>query len=58
MWRRKKTRKHTPPTAARLERQRSEQSLRVAKAIMRDLQEIRRENHFAESLRTLIEGDQ
>ena len=58
MWRRKRTRKHAPPTAARLERQRSEESLRAARAIMRDLHEIRRENHFAEKLRALIEGDQ
>jgi hypothetical protein len=43
--------------AARLERERSEGLLEEAKAIVHDLQRIRHENHFAESLRKLVEGE-
>jgi hypothetical protein len=57
-WRRKTRRKDAPPTAAHLERLRSARLLQEAQALTRELHEIRRENHFAESLRALIEGDQ
>lgn len=57
-WRRKKTKSRAPAVnAAKLERQRSERLKKQAQSIARDLHEIRRENHFADALRALIEGD-
>lgn len=53
-WRRKTRAKSV--TAARLERQWSDRLNKEAQAIVRQLHDIRRENHFAEALRTLIEG--
>lgn len=53
-WRRKTRVK--PVTAARLERERSERSLAVARAVIRDLHHIRQENHYKDKLKKLIEG--
>jgi hypothetical protein len=55
-WRLRMKNRDVPPTAAKLERIRSDKLLKEAQAIVRDLHKIRRENHFAEALRSLIEG--
>jgi len=44
--------------AARQERKTSDRLKTQAEAIARDLHEIREQNHFAQALRSLIEGDE
>lgn len=53
----RRTRKSKRIRAAAEERKRSERLLAEAEAIAHDLHEIRKQNHFAEALRNLIEGD-
>lgn len=54
----RKSRRRAAVTSAREEREKSDNLKTQAQAIARDLHRIREQNHFAQALRSLIEGDE